>query len=121
MTGNVASLHVRVAAGAEYVPWCVRRRVCLADGAGAARGGACFSAVWEVAEGCTCGSPEGSGTDVNDVFNHPEGAGCCLPHVITHIRDAECVHNLLLYVGGSSFTSPVGQVRAVVIYVLFNS
>jgi len=117
---DVRCLHVSVAAGAEDVSWGVKGSASLADGAVAVRRGACFSAVWEMAEVRTCGSPEGPGTDVNDVFNHPEWAGGCLPHVIAHIWDAKCIHNLLLYVGGSSLTGPVGQVRAVVINVLFN-
>ena len=88
MTGNVTSFHVLVAARAKDVSWCVRGRACLADGAVAVRGGACFSAVWEVAKVRTCGSPECPCPDVDDVFNHPEGAGCCLPHVVTHCWDA---------------------------------
>ena len=125
MARDVRCLHVCVAAGAEDVSWGVRDRASLAYGAVAVRRGACFSAVWEMAEVRTRGSPEGPGTDVNDVFNHPEWAGGCLPHVIAHIWDAKCIHNLLLYVGGSSLTGPVGQVRAVmrmdgIINVLFN-
>ena len=100
--------------------WCVRGRACLADGAVAVRGGACCSAVWEVAKVRTCGSPECPCPDVDDVFNHPEVAGCCLPHVVTHCWDAQGVHNLLVCVGGSSFAGPVSQVRAVVVYVLFD-
>ena len=120
MTGNVTCFHVLVAAGAEDVSWCVRSRVCLTDGAVAARGGACFRAVWEVAEGRACGSPECPRTDVDDILNHPKGAGCCLPHVVAHSWDAQGVHDLLIYVCGGSFACPVGQVWTVVIYVFFD-
>ena len=69
----------------------------------------------------TGGCPECPGTDVDDVSDHPEWACCRLPHVITDRWDAEVVHDLLVYVCGSTFTGAVGQVRAIIIYVLFDS